>query len=176
MRLVLAFASLVALAGCGAKESVSADEVIAEAGKLEKPLPGQYVTSVRLIDFSVPGIPPKQADQLKSMMGGVGGQSGGYCLTQAEADKGFEDGIRKMTEGGAMTCAYDRFKVEGNRLAGALRCTGREGMKSTITIDGTAGREANELHLVMDQNAPMIPGGTMRMELEMASRRTGDCA
>jgi hypothetical protein len=32
------------------------------------------------------------------------------------------------------------------------------------------------MHMAMTQKAPMIPGGEMRMKMQMDSRRTGDCS
>ncbi len=180
-RAIITAASLVALAACGSndKESAtpkSADEVIAEAGKLEKPLPGRYETKVDLINFTVPGLPKAQAEQMKSMMGGTNREGSTYCLTDEEAQKGFEESIRKMTEGtGQMKCEFDRFAVDGGKLDAALTCSAPQGMTSDIALDGTASAEASTMHMKMTQKAKMIPGGEMRMEMRMTSRRMGDC-
>ncbi|WP_162935760.1 DUF3617 domain-containing protein [Tsuneonella amylolytica] len=170
-------APLFVLAACGSEsEPRTAEEVVAEAGKLEKPRPGQYETQVELLEFSVPGLPPKQAEQLRSMMGNVQEKASSYCLTQAEADKGFEDSIRKMTEGtGGMKCEFDKFDAGGGKLDAALSCTGGQGLNSTITIDGTTGAEASTMNVRMAQKAPMIPGGEVVMRMRMDSKRTGDC-
>jgi hypothetical protein len=170
-------ALVLALAGCGQdKQPKTADEVISEAGKLDRPRAGQYETRVEMLNFSVPGIPPQQAEQLKTMMSRVNAQANSYCLTEEEAKKGFEDSIRKMTEGGgSMKCAFDRFAVNGGKLDAALKCTGPQGLTSAIAIDGTASSESSAMHMTMDQSAAMIPGGKMQMEMRMNSRRTGDC-
>lgn len=172
---ILAF---VALAACGEakKEPKTADEVIAEAGELEKPLPGQYQTTVELVDFSVPGMPAAQAEQMKSMMGDVSANASGYCLTDEEAGKGFEDSLRKMTEGsGGMKCEFEDFDVDGGKIAAALTCKGPQGMNADIALDGTASAEGSAMRMKMIQKAAMIPGGEMRMEMKMSSKRVGDC-
>jgi len=178
-RALILTASILALAACGDKEPTgprTADEVIAEAGKLEKPRPGQYETKVDLIDFSVPGLPKEQADAMKSMMGQNSQQTNSYCLTDAEASKGFEESVRKMTEGqGQMKCDFSRFEVDGGTIDAALTCKGPQGMTSDMTLDGTASAEASTMHMKMTQKAAMIPGGEMRMEMKMASKRVGDC-
>ena len=170
--------ALVALAGCGEEKSQpkTADEVISEAGELAKPRPGQYQTAVELIEFSVPGLPAQQAEQLKGMMTNASAKASSYCLTQAEADKGFEDSIRKMTEGtGGMKCTFKDFDVDGGKLTAALTCSGQQGMSADIAVDGTTSPDGSSMRMKMVQKAAMIPGGEMRMDMKMDSTRIGDC-
>ncbi len=180
-RAMIAAASILALAACGGNDKEpaaprTADEVIAEAGKLEQPLPGRYETTVDLIDFTVPGLPKAQAEQMKSMMGRANREASSYCLTDEEAQKGFEESIRKMTEGtGGMKCDFDRFAVDGGKLDAALTCSAPQGMTSDIALDGTASANASSMHMKMTQRAKMIPGGEMQMEMRMTSKRVGDC-
>ncbi|MCT2559184.1 DUF3617 domain-containing protein [Tsuneonella sp. YG55] len=180
-RIVTAVAVLAGstmLAACSKEPAAprTADEVIAEAGKLEQPRPGRYETTVDLIDFSVPGIPQEQANAMKSMMGRASQEASSYCLTEAEAAKGFEESVRKMTEGqGQMKCEFGRFAVDGGKLDAALTCSGPQGMTADIALDGTASAEASTMHMTMVQKAAMMPGGQMRVEMRMNSKRTGDC-
>ena len=176
--LAIAALSALALAACDKKtaEPRTADQIVAEAGELAQPRPGQYETKVKLLEFSVPGLPAAQADKIKAMMGNVGGETSSYCLTPAEAKKGFEDSIRKMGEGqGGLKCAFDTFDVDGGKLTAEMTCTGAQGMQSAMKLDGTATAEGTSMHMAMTQKASMIPGGEMRMEMQMDSRRTGDC-
>lgn len=169
---------VLALAGCGkaSEETKTADEVVAEANQLERPRPGQYETTVELIKFEVPGLPPQQAEAMKATMGNVSGQSSASCLTQAEADKGFEESVRKMTENnGAMRCEFGRFDVDGGKIDASMTCKGPQGLTSDITLAGTGSAEATAMHMKMVQKAAMIPGGEMRMEMKMNARRVGDC-
>ena len=171
--------ALLALTGCGKKdeEPKTAKEVIAEAGELAQPQPGQYETQVKLLEFSVPGIPPEQADRLKSMMGNVGDQASSYCLTPEEAKKGFEESIRKMSEGqGGMNCKFTTFDVDNGKLNAEMTCDGQQGMNSTMKLAGTATAQSTSMRMAMTQKAAIIPGGEMRMEMQMDSKRTGECA
>jgi hypothetical protein len=168
----------LALAGCGkeTKEPVTTKAVIAEAGELAQPLPGQYETKVQLLNFSVPGLSPDQADRIKGMMGNVGGEASSYCLTPADAKKGFEESVRKMSEGqGGMRCEFAKFDVDGPKLSAELTCKGQQGMESLMKLDGTATASSTSMHMDMTQKAAMMPGGEMRMEMQMDSRRTGEC-
>lgn len=174
--------AVLALSGCGDKSSdpskpKTADEVIAEAGKLVKPQPGQYTTKATLIDFTVPGLPPEQADRMKAMMGDVAGKTSSYCLTKEEADKGFEESVRKLGEGeGGMKCTFDKFEADSGKLDAALSCSGKGGMKATMKMDGTVTPTSNTMHMDMTQEAAAIPGGKMHVEMRMESSRTGDCS
>jgi hypothetical protein len=176
--LAIAVLATVALASCGKEEKkpVSSDRVIAEAGELAQPQPGQYETSVKMLDFSIPGIPAEQAEKLKGMMGNVGDQTTSFCLTPEEANKGFEESVRKMGQGqGGLKCDFNKFDVEGAKIAAEMTCSGAQGMTSEMTIDGTATAQSTSLHMAIRQKAAMIPGGEMRMEMQMDSRRTGEC-
>lgn len=169
----------VALSACGeeAKTPKSADEVIAEAGEMERPRPGQYETKVAMLDFSIPGLPTQQAEKLKAMMGNAGAQSSSFCLTEADAAKGFEEQVRKMGQGrGGLECAFDEFDVDDSVLAAQMTCEGPQGMDAVMKIDGTTSATSTSMTMDMSQKAPMIPGGEMRMKMKMDSRRTGDCA
>ncbi len=179
MKAQLVALAILALAGCGkqAHEPKTAEQVVAEAGELAQPLPGRYETKVKLLEFSVPGLPPAQADKMKAMMGNGGGETSSYCLSPEEARKGFEDSVRKMGEGqGGLKCAFDTFDVDGTKLTATMTCTGAQGLQSTMKLDGTATERSTSMHLAMTQKASMIPGGEMRMEMQMDSHRTGDCA
>lgn len=171
-------AAAIVLGGCGqeAAEPRTAEQVVAEAGKLEKPRAGQYETKVEVAEFSVPGLPAQQAEQMKNMVAGAQGKASQYCLTEAEAQKGFEDSVRKMSEGnGQMQCDFDRFAVDGGKLDAALTCRGPQGMTANIAVDGRASSEASTMHMTMEQKSAMLPGGGIRMEMNMNSRRIGDC-
>lgn len=180
--LVAAACLAFGVAGCGNEadeppQPKSAAAVLSEAGKLEKPEPGQYQTTVKLLEFSVPGLPQSQADKLKSMMGtNIGDQSSSYCLTAEDADKGFEDMIRKLSEGrGGLTCEFARFDVNGGKIDAEMTCKGAQGMQSAITLNGTATPQSTSMRMAMTQSAAMLPGGEVRMDLQLDSRRIGEC-
>jgi hypothetical protein len=141
---------------------------------LAKPQPGQYETTVKLINFSVPGLPPEQADK---MMGNVGDEASSSCLTPAEANKGFEESIRKIGEGqGGLKCEFSKFDVQDGKIDAEMACKGPQGLESNMTLDGTASAQRTSMHMKMAQKAAMIPGGEMHMEMQMDSHRTGDCS
>lgn len=167
----------LALAACGeeAMEPKTTEEVIAEAGEMERPDPGQYETKVELIEFAVPGLSDDQAEKLKGMMGG-GVQSSNFCLTAEEASKGFEEQVRKIGQGqGGLECTYDKFDVAGGKLAAEMTCKGPQGLAAAMKIDGTTTSRSTSMTMDMSQKSAMLPGGEMKMTMKMDSKRIGDC-
>jgi hypothetical protein len=74
-----------------------------------------------------------------------------------------------------MACTFDKFDVAGNQLDAQLQCKGQMGMTATMGMTGTVGATSSDMAVKMVQKAAMIPGGEMRMELQVSSQRTGDC-
>jgi hypothetical protein len=180
MRSATATTLLIALAlgACGkeSKQPRTTEQVVAEAGELAKPQPGLYDTKVSLLNLSVPGLPADQADRIRSMMGNVGGDPSRSCLTKEEADKGFEESIRKLGQAqGGLKCEFTKFDVNGDKIHADMKCTGPQGMESDMVLDGTASAQQTSMHMAMTQKAAMIPGGEMHMEMQMDSKRVGDC-
>ncbi len=44
-----------------------------------------------------------------------------------------------------------------------------------MTIDGTVEEERSRMRMAMSQQSGAIPGGEMRMTMEVVSERIGDC-
>lgn len=176
--IVLATCAALALAGCGGEpdQPKSDEEVMQAADRLVKPRPGLYRTSAELIEFEIPGIPPAQAAQMRDMAAGLQGRDRTQCLTQADADEGFERVVRRFGEGQqGVTCAFTRFDAAGSDLDALLACTGQDGVQAEMTIDGTLEEERSEMRMAIVQQAAAIPGGEMRMTMEVTSERVGDC-
>lgn len=170
--------AVLALAACGDEpsEPKTAEEVAAAAEGLTKPEPGRYVSSAEMIEFSVPGLPPEQAEQLKGMMSGMGSEENTYCLTPEEAEGGFEEAVRKMGQGSqGMKCEFNKFDASGSDLDAELACTGPEGASATMQMEGTMEAQSSEMTMAMTQKAPGIPGGEMSMKMRVKSRRVGEC-
>ena len=168
------FAAL-ALGACGDKPSdapKSLEEVAKEAVRMEKPEPGKYESTMKITDFSIPGLPPKEADQMRQMMSGLSSQVHSFCLTQEEANMGFEEMIRKSQQG---ECSFDRFNASANTIDARMSCKSEEGGAATITMKGTMSATSSRMDMEMDQNNPEVPGGKMQMKMQVASKRIGDC-
>ena len=167
----------LALAACGDKPAEDApktlEQVAKEAEQMVKPQPGQYESSMKMIDLSIPGLPADQAAQMKQMMGSAGSQVNSFCLTEEEANMGFEEMIRKSQDG---ECSFDRFDATAGTIDAKMTCTPKEGGGSaTITMKGTMTATSSTMDMEMDQTNPEMPGGKMQMKMQVSSKRVGEC-
>jgi hypothetical protein len=168
---LLPLAAALALCACNrAEKPKSEDEVKEQIARMAKPAPGQYHSTATLVSFEVPGMPPAQAERLKAMFSTAQGRD--FCLTKAEADKGFGESTRKLAQG---NCSYDRFSAEGGALDAKLTCQTGQGMTATIEMKGTVGETGSNMTMSVNQSAPGMPAGGVRMVAEVSSQRTGDC-
>ncbi|MCP5396471.1 MAG: DUF3617 domain-containing protein [Sphingomonadaceae bacterium] len=169
----------LALAACGSSsDTPQTEEEMAEAAaQLTKPTPGQYKSTAEMTEFEVPGLPPAQADQMKQMFAGIGAQESSYCLTQEQADEGFEQAVKKMGEtDGDMDCKFDHFRVNGDDLDAQMSCSAPGEGKATMTMTGTLAAEKQVIDMKVAQESSQIPGGKMNIGMKITSERVGECA
>jgi len=173
---VLPLLAAFALAACGSQTADDApktlEEVAKEAERMEKPEPGQYESTMKILDLSIPGLPADQAAQMKQMMGSMSSQTHSFCLTEEEANQGFEEMIRKSQQG---ECTFDRFNATANAIDAKMTCKAEEGGDATITMKGTMHATSSTMDMEMDQNNADIPGGKMHMKMQVTSKRVGEC-
>ncbi|MFC0683389.1 DUF3617 domain-containing protein [Novosphingobium clariflavum] len=169
------------LAACSSKEPKSGepksmDEVKEEAAQLQRPKPGQYMQKVEITKMDVPGMPSEAAEQMKTMM--AKGQVNQFCLTQAEADKGYRDMFDGIGRG--RECSYSRFEVDGGKLDAQMDCkSSGQGADNqgtaTIKLAGTVGEQGSDVTVDMDMSGGPAPMGQMKMAMHMTTQRVGDC-
>lgn len=168
-------AAALALAACDSASGPKTEaQVKAEVAGMVKPRPGQYETTVKVLNFEIPGVPKEQAEQFKAMFASTG-QSAGFCLTREESEAGYKDFTKKLAQG---DCTYDRFEASGGTLDAKLTCkTGKE-MTAVIEMTGKMTAESSEMRMKMEQTGagPLSAKGTVKMDMEMNSKRVGDCA
>lgn len=170
---VLPLAAAAFLTACdSADEPKSPKQVQKEMTGLDRPTPGLYRTTSKVVDFQVPGMAPAQAEKMRGMFS-TDGEGSEYCLTKEEADKGWEEATKKLAEG---NCKYDRFEASGGKLDAKLSCETGKDMQSSIEMKGTMTSEGSQMTMAVDQSAAGLPGGGIKMILEVASQRVGDCA
>lgn len=176
--MVMVAGSALALAACNSEpdQAKTPEEVIEAAEDLVKPRPGLYRSTSEMIEFEIPGVPPEQAARLRDMAAGLQGEAQTQCLTPAQADEGFRRLVKRLGEGEqGVTCNFSRFEVAGSNLDAALTCTGPGEIAVEMTIDGTMEPESSRMVMEMNQQSAAIPGGAMRMKMEVVSERIGDC-
>lgn len=168
----------LALASCGSEPASppSADEVVKAAENLVKPTPGLYRSTTNITQFEIPGLPPEQAAQMKGMIGSSANQTSESCLTQAQADEGFKSMAKQLGEGTqGVKCEFAKFDAEGSTLDADLTCTGPGGVKVNMEMDGDIQPTNSVMKMKMTQKSEAIPGGEVRMAMEVKSERIGDC-
>jgi hypothetical protein len=165
--------AVFALAGCKKADDQpkTAAEVRAAVAQVAKPQPGKYRTTMTIAKIEFPGMPPQMADRMREMFAKTG-QSHEFCLTKADADKGFEE-FNKRTAQGA--CKYDRFSMAEGKFDAKMSCQTGKGMSATYEMSGEFSATGSHVMMKGDQTAPGMPGGGMHMEAEVASERIGDC-
>ena len=174
-KVLLLSVAVLALAGCKKEATTgpkSLDEVAQEAAAMPKPLPGLYRSTAELVSLDAPGLPAGAAAQMKQMMASKAAPHD-FCLTGEEAAKGYEERVKKLA--GRPDCHFDHYSATGGKLDAQLTCTGQNGMRSALAMQGTMGPEGSDVTLTMDQSGEQMPGGGMKMVMHVKSARVGDC-
>lgn len=179
----LTLALALALAGCGSKDDAakggaandgapkSAEQVKQEAAKLDRPEPGEYRQVTEITGLEVPGMPKEMAEQMKSAV--KASQEGTFCLTQADADKGFKDMFNDIGKGNQ--CTYSKFDVDGGNLDAQMECQSQQQGKAVMKLKGTVTDKGSDVTVAMDTTGGPPPMGTMKMTMHMTTTRLGDC-
>jgi hypothetical protein len=172
-RLTIALGALGALvlAGCDAGGPDDA-AVLAEAAKLAEPLPGLYRSTTSFEGYELPGAAAREAEIVRQRMASLNPQVREFCLTPEDAQGGFRAMLKAMQEG---DCAVERFAAQDGRLDARMRCSGRGGIESLVTMAGEADPVRSRLSLDIEQSGNAIAGGRSRMLMQVASERIGDC-
>ena len=175
MRRLIALPLALLAAGCG-DDPMSSEEVLAQARTLDSPRPGLYRTEAKLVSFEVPGLPPAQADRFRQQMAGFSSQPQERCVSQQEAERGFEGLLRTIGEGvNGLQCGFERFETDPPELDAVLSCQGAGAVEAEIAFEGTAEVEEMDLEMAMQAQSPVIPGRRMMMQFAVGAERIGEC-
>ena len=175
MRRLAPFLSIMALAACdtGPKVSVenaTPEEVAAEmkksgvAEQLRKP--GQWETTMSVVNVEAPGMPPEALDQMRQMMGN--GQATQRCVT-AEELKQVESFIGQNNA----NCRFDHYRVSGGKIDGKAKCT-QGAVNQLMTMNGTFNADSSDM-TIRSETSGGPPGQNMKVTMNIKSKRLGDC-
>lgn len=175
---LLCAAVSLSLTACG-EATETADpanpaEMAALADAFVKPQPGEYEVASQLLEFELPGIPPAQADMMRSIMEGEMSQTSRYCLTDEQAENGWQDAVEAMQQA-EQDCEYSKFETKGNTLNAAMTCTQQGGTVATVEMTGDLAKTGQDITMAMSGKSPDMAGGEMTMKLRMQSKRIGEC-
>lgn len=175
MKKIAMVASLALLASACSGGDADADgdgEISAEEARAEmasaniKPEPGQYKMSMTFKTAEIPGAPPEMMDMLgKSMSNTIE-----YCLTQEEADKGFEEALTREQDD---SCKITKMDMNGGTIDMAMTCEDDTSGTMNITMNGDVSPTESDLTMKMKGNIPQL--GEANIEMNMKQERIGDC-
>lgn len=170
------FAAVV-LAACGGSDEsapegeLTAADVAAEAATAVKPQPGQYTSTVELLEFDVPGLTADMKAQMKTMAEGGLAEGNSFCMTQADADP------KKMLENIAESeCTFSQFDVNGGTVKADMVCKGEGegGAQARVQMDGNMTADSSVMTMTMAQSMGNM--GEVNMKMRVTSKRTGECS
>ena len=174
MRMMVVAASALLLGGCGGTDvdadgdgQISSLELEAVADQMVQPEPGQYRTTMTLVNFEMPGAPPQAAEMMRNMMNG---RSVETCLTPEQAERGFEE-MARNTQGS--DCTYEKFEMNGSKMNAKAVCQGQNG-PLTMEMSGTGGRTSSEMTVTTKGDMTGMGDGTITMRVQ--NERVGDCS
>jgi uncharacterized protein DUF3617 len=169
-----ALTSAFALAACGETTvdadadgdgDVTAAEVEALVTDL-RPDAGKYSVNLNLVKADIPGAPQQMLDA----MGGMMNRSFEYCLSEEEAEKGFEESLK---EGQSDSCQIDKFALTGNDIDMAMTCAAEGQGSMQVSMTGTVSPTRSDISVVSKGTIP--PFGDSNFEMTMLQERIGDC-
>jgi len=173
----LPLAAAILLAACGGDTDadgdgeLSADEIAAEAEGMVQPRPGQYRTSLELLEFDAPGIPDSAKQQMQAAFEQGLAEGNTFCMTEADAA---ENGPREMVEQLAENdCEMKNFQVSGGSVVAEMQCPSEGGGTSSVKMEGEMTAESSTM--TMDMSQEMAGMGAMNMKMRVNSERIGDC-
>jgi len=170
-------AAAILLTACGGDAdtnddgAVTGEEVAAEAADLVHPKPGQYRTTLELMEFDAPGVPDAAKQQMQQIFTSGLAEGNTFCVTQAQVDdNGPEQMVRNLAEA---DCTMNSFDVSGNTVVADMQCPGEGGATRSVKMDGQMTAESSTMTMTTEQDIPNL--GTTKMRVKVSSQRVGDC-
>ena len=168
-------ASALALAACDSGPKVSVEnatpeEVAAEmkksgvAEQLRKP--GQWQTTMSVVDIAAPGMPPEAVQQMRQMMGN--GQSTQRCVTEEELKQ-----VESFIGQNNANCRFDHYRVSGGKIDGKAKCT-QGAVNQQMTMNGSFTADSSDM-TIRSETRGGPPGQNVTVTMNIKSKRLGDC-
>ena len=164
------------LSGCGGGDdsspSVSEDKVLAEASEMVKPKAGLYKSQAVLEEFDAPGLAPQDAARLRERFEGLQAEPSEVCLSQEEAEEGFEKFVEQVQLG---NCAVERFETSQEFINASMLCSSPGGISSRIGVQGRGAAEESRITLNIEQSVPQFSDQPITFTLQIENERIGEC-
>ncbi|MEO8618321.1 MAG: DUF3617 domain-containing protein [Sphingomicrobium sp.] len=176
MRLVTIMLATAALAACNKAPEVeltnaSPQEVankMKESGVAsEMRQPGLWATTIELVDFQAPGMPPEMLSRMRTQMGS--GQKQERCVTKEEVEK-----LDAFIGQNNANCVFEKYKVSAGQIDGKATCK-PGGMTQTMTMKGTYSKTKSDMTMTSELTGAPPPMGNAKTIMNVKSERVGDC-
>jgi hypothetical protein len=171
MRPALPVLIALAVAPAAAFAAMSGEEVLAEAARLPPHVPGQYRTSMTLLEVDGPAETKELADLLRSDSGNEEIRNSDSCEDPQGADS--SAGTELVREILADQCVFEQFTVAGEAVTAVVQCPPDGGMPGRVKMSGRIGAENLDMLVTAEQRLP--DKGTMRLKMRIKSERVGEC-
>ncbi|MFB0610850.1 DUF3617 domain-containing protein [Aurantiacibacter poecillastricola] len=176
-KFALCASAVFALAACGDSGTVEDPndpaQIEAATRDLPKPQPGEYRTTGELVELELPGASEEEVQMMRGIMEQGAAQDRTFCMTQEEADQGYQEFLDNMAQG-SDECEFTEFTVSGDNLDATMACDDGAGSVGTMSFGGTISETSQDMTVTMDmENAG--EGQAMRMVLRNRSERIGEC-
>jgi len=168
---VLAIGTL-ALGGCGKSDKIEAknESVESVAEKVAKsdirPSAGRWESSMKIVKLDLPGMPAEMKGAMEGQLGKV--NTSVSCLTKEDTEKSDEDFFKPPEASG---CKYNSFSMGDGKIDADMTCKDENGSQD-MKMSGTYGADAYAMKVNSDGN---MGGQQMSMEMQIESKRVGDC-
>jgi hypothetical protein len=170
----------LALAGCSSGDkaedsakAISPEEAAAKVADVQIKLqPGEYESTMKVLELTMEGMPAGQLDQMKRAMAGPMEKPHRYCFTPEQAAEGPKQLVSRMQQG---DCKMSDFTSSANSVRGTMHCTFDGRGASTTMFAGTYAADGSTMTMESDQQMPGMPGKGMHMKMQVDTRRVGEC-
>lgn len=176
MRRYLFVLPLLAFAACDrgpqvSIENATPEEVAAEMKKSgvaeELRKPGQWSTTMSVVEIEAPGMPPEALDQMRRMMGN--GQTTERCVTEEELKQ-----VESFIGQNNANCRFEHYRVSGGQIDGKARCR-QGGVNQQMTMNGSFTADSSDM-TIRSETSGGAPGQNVNVTMNIKSKRLGDCA
>lgn len=164
--------ALAAMGGCGKQRSVEAENESVEsvAKKVAdadiRLQPGRWESTMTMQSMEMPNLPPEAQKAMQAQKGMS--HTFSHCLTPEEAAAPRAGFFQKQASG----CTYDHFTMAGGKIDAEMSCKDGSG-PGKMKMQGTYSSDAYTM--AIQSEGEMQPGQPMKVAMNIASRRTGEC-
>ena len=162
-------ASLLALAACGSKSDGNSTKASGGGGLLGGPVqlqPGEWETTMQVVDFKAPNMPAGIAERMKQQP-----TTKRDCMTEEEAKGPKPESFAPQQNG--MGCKQEDFVWGNGRIHGKTTCEGANGSgKMAMTMDGTYTPTTIDIGLKNETETNHV---ATSMEMRITGHRVGEC-